>query len=144
MPRIAVVDNDLDFLQFLHDLLDGTGWEMTTFREVNSTFTLLKAEPPDLILLDLGASATSASWGILLRLQRDRATEDIPILVCATGQAHLTKEERELLGPGVVLLPKPFDIDALFHSMAEALLAGSIRRGRPLSPGTSAAPVRDG
>lgn len=120
MPCIAVIDNDLDFHQFIRDLLSDTSWETVAYPEVSGTFNRLKALEPDLILLDLGASATTASWGILLLLQRDPATQNIPLLVCAGGQSHLSPQERELLGPRVTVVPKPFDIDALLRAIESA------------------------
>jgi CheY-like chemotaxis protein len=130
MPRIAVVDSDPDFLQFMRDLLQDGEWDMMPYPETTGTFVRLRTDQPDLVLLDVGPSATTASWGILRRLQADSATQHIPILVCSTGQAHLSHQERQLLGPSVTLLPKPFDIDALYRAMDEAR-----RRHLPRRPG---------
>ena len=76
----------------------------------------VKADRPDLLVLDFLIQDEGKGWQFLQMLRMDRETRDIPVVVCTAAvklvedlQTHL-----DTMGVGVVL--KPFDID---HLLAE-------------------------
>lgn len=121
MTRIAVVNDDTVFLEMMATVLQEGGWETDIYREGHRAFERLKANPPDLIILDIRMEAPEMGWTILELLTLDPAMLPIPVIVCSAAIMDLRDHEEVLKLYGVAVLPKPFDIDTLYRCVAEAL-----------------------
>ena len=53
-PHIAIVDDDVDITQLLGNYLQGHGYRVTQLHNGRSLKELMTADPPNLVLLDLG------------------------------------------------------------------------------------------
>lgn len=113
MKKIALVNNDADFLTAMEALLEHLGgYNAYIIHEGNTAYHLIKKEIPHLIILDIRMEQPETGWKILDLLTLDPETSKIPVIICT---ASTISEERQawLAEHGISLLPKPFDVDDL-------------------------------
>ncbi len=114
--HIFVINDTIAILELFTALLEDEGYRVTTDGftvEMVELLKRVKAERPDLLVLDFLIQDEGKGWQFLQMLKMDRETRDIPVVVCTAAvklvedlQAHL-----DAMGVGVVL--KPFDIEHL-------------------------------
>ena len=114
--HIFVINDTIAILELFTALLEDEGYRVTTDGftvEMVELLKRVKAERPDLLVLDFLIQDEGKGWQFLQMLKMDRETRDIPVVVCTAAitlvddlQAHL-----DSMGVGVVL--KPFDIEVL-------------------------------
>jgi len=114
--HIFVINDTIAILELFTALLEDEGYRVTTDGftvEMVELLKRVKAERPDLLVLDFLIQDEGKGWQFLQMLKMDRETRDIPVVVCTAAiklvddlQAHL-----DTMGVGVVL--KPFDIEVL-------------------------------
>jgi CheY-like chemotaxis protein len=114
--HIFVVNDTIPILELFSALLEDEGYRVTTDGfsiEMVELLNRVKADRPDLLVLDFLIQDEGKGWQFLQMLRMDRETRDIPVVVCTAAvklvedlQSHL-----DAMGVGVVL--KPFDIDHL-------------------------------
>lgn len=121
MVRIAVVNDDTDFLTLMGELLEDQGWSATIHREGDDAYRRIKQDLPDLIILDIRMSNPEEGWKILELLTLDPQTRPIPVIVCSAAIDDLRSKEDWLNQRGVSVLPKPFDIEDLYQSVETRL-----------------------
>ena len=117
--HIFVINDTIAILDLFAALLEDEGYRVTTDGfsiEMVDLLSRVKADRPDLLVLDFLIQDEGKGWQFLQMLRMDRDTRDIPVVVCTAAvklvedlQPHL-----DTMGVGVVL--KPFDID---HLLAE-------------------------
>lgn len=127
MTRIAVVNNDTVFLEMMAEVLREGGWETDIYREGDRAYEQLKASPPDLIILDIRMESPETGWTLLELLTLDPAMLPIPVIVCSAAILDLRQHEELLSLYGVAVLPKPFNIETLYHRVRESL-AGHVKQ----------------
>jgi len=125
MTRIGVVNDDTVFLDMMEAVLKDHGWETMVYREGHSAFAALKADPPDLIILDIRLEEPETGWTLLELLTLERQTRSVPVIVCSAALLDLRAHEELLRQYGIKILPKPFDIDALYRCVEESLIGSS-------------------
>ncbi len=114
--HIFVINDTIAILELFTALLEDEGYRVTTDGfsiEMVELLSRVKADRPDLLVLDFLIQDEGKGWQFLQMLRMDRETRDIPVVVCTAAvklvedlQTHL-----DAMGVGVVL--KPFDIDNL-------------------------------
>jgi len=119
--KVAVINNDTDFLSLMNDLLNSSGWDTIVCRESNLAVGMVKADKPDIVVLDVRMETPESGWNVLELLKLDPDTRHLPIVVCSAAVGDLREREEWLRGHGVQTLPKPFDIDDLFAAINTAL-----------------------
>ena len=124
-PRhILVINDTVAILELFRSLLEEEGYRVSTDDVSVDLLQMLgrvKADRPDLIVLDFIIMDEGKGWQFLQMLRMDRETRDIPVVVC-TAAARLVDELQthlDLMGVGVVL--KPFDIDLLLVEITKKL-----------------------
>lgn len=122
MTRIAVINDDTDFLTLMGELLEDRGWTAIIHREGEDAYRLLKQDFPDLIILDIRMGNPEQGWKILELVTLDPETNAIPVIVCSAAIDDLRSKQDWLNEHGISVLPKPFDIDDLYREV-EAMLA---------------------
>jgi CheY-like chemotaxis protein len=85
---------------------------------------------PDLIVLDDMWANEDASWSLLQMLRMDPATETVPIVLCTEAVHEVKALAEHLIGIGVTVVLKPFNIDQLVDAIRERL--GADRALRPI------------
>lgn len=121
-PRIALINDDTDFLQLMHDLLQlSEGYEVMICKEGPRAYHFVKDQRPDLVLLDIRIGGEEAGWRILELLTLDPETNPIPVIVCSAAIGPLMESQPLLERTGVDILPKPFDLDTLLEKVQAGL-----------------------
>jgi CheY-like chemotaxis protein len=115
--RIVLVDDQQDVLDTVSMLLRRDGHDVRAFRDPHAAVDGVLAEPPDVLLTDLGMPGLSG-WDVA-RLTRER-WPDLPIvLLTGWGRDVSAAQLRE---HGVLLaLAKPFEPPTLRGALARAL-----------------------
>lgn len=120
-PLIAVVNDDTMFLDLMRDLLTDNEYRVSIHRGAMESYGLLKAECPDLIVLDIRMETPEAGWQLLEMLQLDPTTVRIPVLVCSADAIFLRAKAAHLRAQGCDILEKPFDLTMLLEKIAAGL-----------------------
>lgn len=115
-PRIFVVDDTPALLDLIRTCLEAEGYRVQTCLESRFAVEMARAEPPDLIMLDVVMPEVSG-WEVLAELRRDPRFTRTPVIVCTAYVAEAMGRLAELKGPDqhLGLLPKPFDLDELIE-----------------------------
>jgi DNA-binding response OmpR family regulator len=120
-PLIIVVNNDTEFLDLMHDLLNMEGYRTTICKEGDKAYALIKEAQPDLVVLDIRLEHAESGWTILELLRLDPATTRIPVIVCSADSRFLRDKATSLQALRCDILEKPFDLDALLAKVSSAL-----------------------
>ena len=121
--RIAVVNDDPEFLALLEQLLESEGpYEVFTFRDEETRLGELRAVAPEVIVIDILAASLPTGWELAVVAGADATLGPIPIIVTSPnipGLGHRVDELREVANVRVV--PKPFTIEELRAAVRGAL-----------------------
>jgi CheY-like chemotaxis protein len=118
--RIAVIDDDMVFVELMRDLLaEGEGYEVLSAPNWLHSVEFVKESRPDLIILDVMLGRDQSGWGVLELLRSEPGLADIPVIMCSAAAPALNK----CAGVAAVeAVAKPFDVDYLL-GVVERLLA---------------------
>jgi CheY-like chemotaxis protein len=78
--RILVVDDEKDIVEFLSDLLEDNGYDVTAAYDGTEAMELISKESPDLILLDLQMPRETGT-DLYRKLHNKKEYKDIPVVV---------------------------------------------------------------
>jgi OmpR family response regulator RpaB len=128
--RILVVDDDNDVRDALTMILESKGYQVITAKDGVEGLACLKAEKPDLMILDLMMPKMDG-FGVLKELREPtwKESKDVPILVLTAVREEASRRRYEL-ETGVELgtddyIEKPILPDILLQK-----IEGVIKRGR--------------
>ena len=125
MPKILVIEDDLDMVAAIRMPREATGYELVTASTGEEGLKKVKEVEPDLIILDVMMETTTAGFQVSLQLRSPdpeseyAAYRHIPILMLTA--IHTTTSLR--FGPDEAYLPvddfvdKPIDPDVLLEKV---------------------------
>src|SRR6266542_607576 len=118
--RVFVVDDDAGIRKLLRKLLAPAGYEVEEFASGSPALERIRADPPDLVLLDLQLPDLSGHQ-VLEGIRMDPATRLLPV-VMLTG--HATREEKiHATKEGVSdFIAKPFSAEELLPRVRSLVL----------------------
>ncbi len=127
MPqKILVVDDDPDILDAVTMILESQGYQVVTARDGIEGLANLKAEKPDLMVLDL-LMPKMDGWAVCKELQDPRWSKykDIPILILTSVREDASRRRYEL-ETGLELdvddyVEKPFNPDVLLERVSKLI-----------------------
>ena len=126
--RIVLINDDTTFLDLMRDLLQEVeGYEVLICREGDQAYEFVRAQQPDLILLDIRMGGEESGWTLLELLTLDPQTRPIPLIVCSAAIRDLQDHQPLLDRFGIGVLPKPFDLEVLLEKVEAALGEGKGR-----------------
>lgn len=124
--KIVVVDDDQDIRDSLQAILEGRQYTVTTAADRKEGMEKIKAEKPDLIILDVMMSSWLDGFDMSKNLKKDPEFKDIPILML-TGikeKTHIDFKQKEG-GPEWyavdTYLEKPVEPDVLLTEVEKLL-----------------------
>jgi CheY-like chemotaxis protein len=126
--RILVINDDPAILELFRELLSEEGYEVTLDKFDRQTGELLgsiRTSQPDLVIMDFIIGGEASGWQLLQATQMDRATRDIPVIVCTGAVKQVTELSTHLDEMGVHVIIKPFDIDNLLSIIDKVWIARS-------------------
>ena len=131
MPdKILAVDDELDILELVEMSLTSDGYDVVTACDGPEALIKAKADPPDLILLDLMMPGMDG-FEVIERLRQDSATSDIPVIML-TAKAQADDRVQGLSAGADDYITKPFDLRELTLRVEAALT--STRKTRYINP----------
>lgn len=121
--RIAIVDDDAQFLDLMEDLLTvGEGYAVFSSSDWLHSVAFIKAARPDLIILDLLLGRGQHGRAVLDMLRADPLTAQVPVILCSAAAPALLDQARGFRTKGPVeTLAKPFDLDELLRTIERLL-----------------------
>ncbi len=124
MTRITVVNDNADFLELMHEILEDERYECTTIDgDRSDALDRIRASRPDLLMIDVRLGIDGAhGWDIAKQVRREREFHGLPLLLCCSDPFAASELEGELEAThDVETLSKPFSIDQL-NTAIERLL----------------------
>lgn len=121
--RIAVVNDDPDFLALIESVLEAVGpYEVFTFRDEETSLAEIRAVRPRLIIVDVLVAEVPSGWELALLAGADQELGPVPIIVTSPAVPGLGRRLDELRDvAGIRVLSKPFTIDELQSTVGEVL-----------------------
>ncbi|MGH2615694.1 MAG: response regulator [Thermomicrobiales bacterium] len=117
--HILVINDTVAILELFQAMLEDEGYRVASDGFTVDMLEMLgrvKADKPDLIVLDLIILDESKGWQFLQVLKMDRETRDIPVIVCTAAARLIEELQPHLDDMGISVVLKPFDIE---HVLAE-------------------------
>ncbi len=139
MPKkVLIVDSDIDARFLIKVHLRRFNVEFIEARDGESGLGLAQSEKPDLIVTDYVLPKLSG-YEMVKRVQKDKATRDIPIIIATIAGFDLQMKELNI----VQYLPKPFSREQFLTAVKKALGELPIKRkeARVAPPGGQTAKV---
>jgi CheY-like chemotaxis protein len=81
MSKILIVDDDPDFVEATRIVLEGAGYDILSAANGDESLRVVRAEKPDLIILDVIMSSILDGLNVSQQLQDDPEHKDIPIIM---------------------------------------------------------------
>ncbi|HVE65948.1 MAG TPA: response regulator [Thermoanaerobaculia bacterium] len=135
MARILVVEDSPDIRVLIRMLLEAAGHDVLTASDGRAGVDAVKAERPDLVLMDLSLPILSG-WEAAKEIKEDPAIRSIPV-VAVTAHAMHGDRERALAAGCDGFIPKPID-EETFESLVSSYLrkppAGETSLSEPAPP----------
>ena len=104
--EILVVDDEVPNLKLLSEILSGAGYRVRPARVPQLAIDSARAQPPDLILLDVRMPEMDG-FELCRRLKQDDLTRDIPVIFVSALQ-DVEEKVRGFEVGGVEFISKPF------------------------------------
>jgi CheY-like chemotaxis protein len=81
MSKILIVDDDPDFVEATRIVLEGAGYDTASAANGDESLEMVRADKPDLIILDVIMSSILDGLNVSQQLQDDPEHKDIPIIM---------------------------------------------------------------
>ena len=124
--RVLVIDDDPDFCDFVRIVLSANGYLVRTAASAGEGLELMRAERPDLVIVDVMMSYVLDGWTVSREMYFDPQLRDIPVMMVS---AVVGSEEDDLLPTGAngrvdAFMSKPLDPSALLRRVADLTQGG--------------------
>ncbi|MGQ9585586.1 MAG: response regulator [Anaerolineae bacterium] len=126
MARILVVDDDPDFVEVVRTILKSAGYEVVTASNGSQALRTMRAQKPDLILLDVMMSYVLDGLDVTREMAEDPTLRGIPTLIVSSltgveGASGMFPTDETVTADGWI--SKPVDPDDLLGRIADLLKA---------------------
>ena len=123
MNKILIIEDEKLIREELETLLSNTGFAVTSVTDFGNTLEHIKAESPDLILLDINLPGQNG-YSLCASI---RKFSDVPILFI-TGRSTTMDELQALTLGGDDFITKPYNIPILLARINSLLKRGQVSR----------------
>jgi DNA-binding response OmpR family regulator len=119
MPKILVVDDEIDMVNLIKFRLEVEGWEVVTAANGHSAMASAIQEHPDLILLDIMMPDMDGIT-VLEQIRTKRGIHRTPVVMVTAKRSVIDMEKaRRMDAPYFIV--KPFDPEVLITTARKAL-----------------------
>lgn len=117
-----IVDDEMDVRLMLEKRLCSEGYEVCSASNGNESLLLIENEKPDVIILDrlLGDMLGEE---VAMQLEKNESTRDIPIVFVSALFSRADEHEKNRRYGKHFMLSKPYEIDELLSTVANAIVA---------------------
>lgn len=122
--RILVIDDNQEILDLFQALLDDMDYEVIGSEFIEAS--AIAQMQPDLLILDYLEGFQPVGGRIVSELKQQRATTDLPVIVCTTASMAKLERDPVLDMDGVVVVHKPFDVPVLLQTIESVLANHSV------------------
>jgi len=114
--KILVIDDDHNIIDYLTTLFEDNGYDVKSASDAQKGLDIAKAEPPDLITLDI---EMPGDWGprFYRKMTQMDSLKNIPVIVISGLTSNQYAVQK-----AVATLSKPFDKDELLKIVKDALM----------------------
>ena len=124
--KIAIIDDNTDYLFTMETFLQRNGFETVTAEEGQKGLDLIKKERPDLILLDIMMETFFTGFEVSRKLRTDSDLKDIPIIgISGIGPELRVEKEKSWFIEKYIgkdnFFEKPVDKEKLLSRIKERL-----------------------
>ena len=123
MTKIVVADDDRMFRKAAETTLRRQGYAVTTASDGEEALQLIRAERPDIIVLDL-IMPKLQGFDVLQVLKQDSVTADIPVIVLSSLMQEQDKQEALDLGAVAYFNKGTFSLSELVKQVESTLTKG--------------------
>lgn len=116
IKKILVVDDSATERYFLSELLTKSGFTVQAASDADTALTMVKADPPDLVLMDVLMPGTNG-FSTTRAIARDPQTAHVPVILC-TSKGGETDRIWGLRQGAVDYVVKPIDPQDLLAKIA--------------------------
>ena len=121
MPKILLVDDDLDIIFMVKAVLEKNGYEVRAAHNGYEALKVIKTYAPDLMIVDLTMPEMDG-WRLSMKVRENEKFKNIPIIVLI-GLLSYEESKADPNEPYNILLAKPFDILKLAIKVKDLLAA---------------------
>jgi DNA-binding response OmpR family regulator len=118
--KILIVDDNELMIEVMTYILNGNGFEVISYNDGENIFNDIKANHPDLVILDTYSPGMDAR-DICRLIKLNRATKNLPVIICSDGDD--IDESLTQKGAPDDVLHKPFGINNLIEKIEYQLAA---------------------
>jgi CheY-like chemotaxis protein len=123
--RVLLVEDHLDTRQMYAEFL-GINFDVTTAADGEGALTMMRLQPPDVIVTDLSLPGIDG-FELIARVRSDSTLRAIPV-ICLSGYGGHEHEQRALEAGCNRILQKPCMPDTLAEVVAETIHDAANRR----------------
>ena len=117
--KILVVDDEKDILNITVFRLENAGYQVLSVVDGQSAMDIIRAERPDLVLLDLRVPVIDG-YEVCKRVKADEDLRQIPVILFTANVSENMVEKTNELGADDFLL-KPFNYKELLRKVSSAI-----------------------
>lgn len=121
--KVLVIDDDSDFVEFMRIILESEGYSVFCAFNADQGLNLLRAEHPDIVLLDVMMSYTMEGLDVTRTMRQDPELGQVPLVVISsilTG-AQAWQSQGQDLSFVTAFLTKPVEPQDLLNLVAEII-----------------------
>jgi DNA-binding response OmpR family regulator len=120
LKKILIVEENMLMMEVMSYILINNGYEVFTLSNGNEVFKFIKANHPDLVILDDNTHGINGRE-ICQLIKLNNTTRNLPVIMCS-GDEHIDETLKQNGAPDNIL-HKPFDISSLVDMVAYQLAA---------------------
>ncbi|HUT14801.1 MAG TPA: response regulator [Anaerolineae bacterium] len=119
--KILIVDDDPDFVEYTRIVLDSQGYQVQTAATAEVALRMMRADRPDVVLLDVMMSYVLDGLNIARQMRDDPELRDVPVIMIS---AIVSRQEAGLFPTDEYLsldafMSKPVDPADLLRQVAQ-------------------------
>jgi len=124
--KILLVDDDEDLLRSLQVILESNGFDVITSDNAEKGHSLLRAEKPDLLVLDVMMKSELEGYYLMQKIKKEKDFHDLPVIMLTGIKDQLgvnlySAVEDESLFPNVRYHEKPLEAKTFVEVIREML-----------------------
>jgi CheY-like chemotaxis protein len=124
MAHVTVVNDSPEFLDLVHDILEGDRYDTTLIDgDRPDVLELIRSSQPDLLMIDVRLGVPGDhGWEIAQEVRSEPRFEELPVLLCSADMLALEALESDLAETrSIATLEKPFTVEQLVATIDQLL-----------------------